>query len=267
MKNNNWTPQKIAEAKKLTSGPLGKTIAKFPLRFAMSILIGNPLDSSLTPDVNSGTATLVDLGRGPMVITCKHVLDQYRARLNLDLGTRFQVGNLQFDPLPHIIAEGRRVDLVTIDLKGLKISDLLGEEEIGRTFFQPHTWPPKPLMEGEFVSFGGFPGLWREQVRRREFEFSAFTAATSKVGFFSNNYFVIQLEREYWIKIFNYDDRADLHRLDGLSGAPVFSERRMREFLTTFELVGVAYQFSEEFDLLYAILVQLIRNDGRLEEG
>ncbi len=169
--------------------------------------------------------------------------------------------------MPRVCAESKALDLVTLSLSGLDLSTLFVGEQIGGFLFEPHSWPPRPVSKDEVVSFGGFPGLWRDQVRRREFDFSSFSVAGSRVASLGDGYFVIQLEREFWIKSFDYDNREDPHRLGGLSGAPVFSERQTPQRVAVFDLVGIAYQFSEQYDLLYAARAELIGAQGGLPEA
>ena len=59
---------------------------------------------------------------------------------------------------------------------------------------------------------------------------------------------VCQFEREYWVETMNRHNHngMDLHDLGGLSGGPVFIHREL-----FWELVGIIYEFSPEFDLMY----------------
>lgn len=75
-------------------------------------------------------------------------------------------------------------------------------------------------------------------------------------------HFICQFEREFWVESFNLGGRdgLDLRNLGGLSGSPVFVHRSV-----FWELVGIVYEFSESFDLMYARPVRFIREDGTIE--
>ena len=84
-----------------------------------------------------------------------------------------------------------------------------------------------------------------------------------KVASVSGEHFVCQFERDYWVESFNMhgNDGMDLHELGGLSGGPVFIHRGLYP-----ELVGIVYQFSEEFDLMYIRPTRFINIDGSISK-
>lgn len=247
------------KAKKLASGPLGKEMAKFPLKFASAIFFGQKPNTSLISNLNNGTATLVNFGRRPIAITCFHVLDAYRKRLNEDSQIIFQLGNLKIDPLPKIIDECENLDLVTIDLSGENIKEIGDGGDIASCFFRPISWPPKRISKGSFVSFGGFPGCWRLQPSKKEVMFDSFSSGACAIASVREDIIICQFERGYWVNSFNLRPGEDLHELGGLSGAPVFTLRDLY-----YELVGIVYEFSTEFDLMYVRPTKFLREDGTI---
>ena len=260
MKNNyDFDPVLVKKAKNIAAGPLGKEMSKFPLRFASSILFGpKPYATSCTSNSNNGTATLVDFGH-PMAITCFHVLDAYRKKLKEDNQIVFQIGNLKIDPLNKIIDECERLDIVTIDLKDENTKKIGDGGEIASCFFSPVSWPPQAIKNGDFVSFGGFPGRWRQHLSQKEVMFDSFSSGACAVASVREDIIVCQFEREYWVHSFNLRSGEELHEIGGLSGAPVFVLRGLH-----FELVGIIYEFSEAFDLMYVRPSKFIRMDGTI---
>ena len=105
---------KVAQAKKLAAGPLGEALSKFPLLFAKVAFFGDRPSRNWPAKINNGTITLVDLGNGPLGLTCHHVLKEYRKVRDATPGVTFQIGNVEIDPLEQLIDENRRLDLATI---------------------------------------------------------------------------------------------------------------------------------------------------------
>jgi hypothetical protein len=179
--------------------------------------------------------------------------------MSQDNSTVFQIGREAFNPLERIIDESRDWDLVSINLNDIHIEEPVQGLEIETSFFVPHRWPPNQLNEGDFVVFGGFPGKWRQHPSWDEITFDSFSSGACPIASVRQEYFVCQFEREYWVESFNYHGREGMQLDDirGLSGGPVFIHRNL-----IFEFVGIIYEFSSEFDLMYARPAQLMREDG-----
>lgn len=262
MITENLTPEQIKRAKKLASDPLGQQLAKFPLRFASSVLIGQKNRRRIyTPEVNNGTVTLIDFGNGPIAITCSHVIDEYRKRQQSNENTSFQIGCLELDPLRSLIDQNAELDLATIDLNNLDLSKIHNGGEFGSCLFAPSAWPPDDVAEGDFVAFGGFPGALRKRSSDLEFIFPSHSSVCP-VASVNDDHFVIQFRSGYWVGLSGYavtEDLEVLHELGGLSGGPVFIHRGLY-----FELVGIIQEFSQALDLTYARKASLIGMDGRI---
>ena len=247
------------EAQKLMRGPLGEAMSKFPLRFAKAILFGDRPTRHGQAKVWSATASLLDLGRGPVAVTCHHVVKEYRTRAEQGSGYLFQIGNCRLDPLQQLISDDEKLDLAVIALTAAQAGEVTDEGEIGSSFFQPASWPPTPIRDGEYVSFGGFPGEWRTAVSIDSIKFSSYSSGASRVTVVRDGYFVCQFEREYWVSSFQHRDAADLRRLGGLSGGPAFALRGLH-----YDFVGVVYEFSEDYELLYFRHAGVIGENGQL---
>jgi hypothetical protein len=160
------------EAQRLMKGPLGETMSKFPLRFAKAILFGDRPTRYGRATVWSATASLLNLGRGPLAVTCHHVLQEYRAGMERGNGHLFQIGNCRLDPLEQLVFDDKATDVAVIALTAAQAREVTDDGEIGSSFFEPARWPPAPIREGDYVSFGGFPGEWRTAVGIDSVEFS-----------------------------------------------------------------------------------------------
>jgi hypothetical protein len=254
-------PGLVRRAKKAAAGPLGQEMARFPLRFAQPVFFGDRPQKDKLQKVRNGTATLLNLNGRPIALTCSHVFQGYRGFHGDDPNTVFQIGALEFNPLDRIIDESASVDLVTIDLQGLDLDELRRDEPISCEFFTPARWPAENIKEDDFVAFGGFPGSWRQNPSSGVLVFDSWSAGATPVSSVSAGYFVCQFEREYWVESLKQRgcEGLGLRELGGLSGSPAFVHRSLY-----FELVGIAYEFSEDFDLMYARPVSLLRQDGTI---
>ena len=77
----NRTPE---ETKKLVAGPLGRQMEMFPLRFCKPAYFGVPPSREHPVVVNNGTASLLDLRGDLLAVTCHHVIEGYRRKLDED---------------------------------------------------------------------------------------------------------------------------------------------------------------------------------------
>ena len=253
---------RVKKAQEISAGPLGRELAKFPLHFAKAAFFGNRPTKQEPHSINHGTVTLLELNGRPLALTCSHVLEAYR-KIHSNPNVIFQIGDIEFNPLERIIdeSESSELDIVTIDLQGLDLKELKGTEEIGSSFFVPVQWPPKSIKQGEFVAFGGFPGVWRQNFSCCDLIFDSWSSGATQVSSLGEKHFVCQFEREFWVESFNLHghDGLDLHNLGGLSGGPVFIHRNIY-----WEFIGIIYMFSKEFDLMYVRPASLVREDGTI---
>jgi len=185
----------VEHAKTLAAGPLGEKMAKQPLLFAKAAFFGEPPSKERKTKVNNGTVTLLDLGGGPLAVTCAHVLSQYRAVKKKTGNALFQIGSVVLDPDAQLVGESTDIDLAVLKLTEAQIKEITSSGEIGSCVFKPASWPPSELKADEFVAFGGFPGQWREQIGAAELEFGSFSSGGCKVSSVSAEKFSCQLER------------------------------------------------------------------------
>jgi hypothetical protein len=248
----------LAEAKKLIAGPAGVEFEKYPLKFAVPAYFGIRPQSGKSATVNSGTASLVRIGGQPYALTCSHVLEAYRNRL-VDGACIFQIGNCELDPLTQLKVEDKILDYALIRLteeQGKEISKPDGPFG-GRYFCKVAQWPPGDVMEGDFVAFGGFPGVLRQAMSFNKLSFGSFSSGASRVALVREDYVVSQFEREFWVK---HGQEAEPETIRGMSGGPVFAIRHdAATGIMTYEFIGHIYEFSEDYELLYVRLVRTLK--------
>src|SRR5258708_5952512 len=134
---------------------LRNNLCEFPAMFSKCLLIG------VADEFHTATATLVNLGQGPLAITCAHVIADYLERWEVGRAL-IRVGDIQVSR-SQLTGCDRDLDLAVIRLSDEQAEELLSEDGIATQFYQPPRWPPDPAKEGEWVAIGGFPAQWRQK--------------------------------------------------------------------------------------------------------
>jgi hypothetical protein len=250
-------PTTLDEAKALVAGALGMQMEKYPLRFAAPAFFGAPPDPGQPMSVSSGSASLLRHEGKAVALTCQHVLESYRKKLEAAPATIFQLGNCKLDPQAQLRTEDEELDYAVIDLTEPQVQEIVqGTGEFGRHFVEPGAWPPASVTEGEFVTFGGFPGELRMTTSFEELSFGSYSSGASRVTTVRDSYIVCQFERERWVK---HEFEPEPATIRGMSGGPVFAMRKSPESgIITYEFIGHIFEFSEDFELLYVRLVSAL---------
>jgi hypothetical protein len=252
-------PKLIAEAKRKAAGPLGKHLADFPLRFSAPVVFSEVPSRGQPPSLNNGTISLVELGGRQFGITCHHVISAFREKHSSTSSSIFQIGNLKINPLERVISESKDLDLAILDLSDVDSGQISMGREVN--FFQPVSWPSSTVAPGQFVAFGGFPGVWRNYPEHLEITFDSFSLGATMVSDVGARNVVCKLEREYWIQSSGPWPVQDFQQFGGLSGGPVFIFNGLKA-----EFVGVIYEYSTTDDYLLIRPSSFINEDGMLAE-
>jgi len=251
----------IGAAKRAAAGPLGKELAKYPLLFAKAVFFGRRPSRSHPTLVRNGTITLADLGEGPIGITCHHVIEQYRNLRSQHDDILFQIGHIVMDPLPQLIAQSARLDVAVIRLTDLQVRAITSEGKIGSCLYLPKQWPPPEAKEGQFLSFGGFPGKLREAVDFDDLVFNSWSSGATEISSVSEHRLVSAFDRSCWVGAFGARDKLDLTELGGLSGGPAFINRGLY-----WDLVGIVSDYHENYDAMFFAATSPIQPDGSISE-
>jgi len=252
----------IANAKVLAAGPLGESMGKFPLLFAKAALFGQRPTLEKPVKIQNGTATLVDLGDGPIAITCQHVIAALRKEHEDMASVLFQLGNTEVDPLAQLIDENERLDLATIRLTEEQAKAITSQGKIGSCIFKPISWPPPLPKEGEFVAFGGFPGTLRSILSFDELEFCSWSSGASEIVSVSDFQFASVFQREYWVKSFGNSHYMDITALGGMSGGPVFIKRKLY-----WDFIGIVKEYHEAYDTVFFASLRFVQQNGTIEQS
>ena len=84
------------------------------MRFAKPVYVGEPPSNDHPLTVNSGTVSLLDLGYGPLAVTCFHVIEAYRDKLKQSSRCVFMIASCPLDPIAQLVGENRALDLAII---------------------------------------------------------------------------------------------------------------------------------------------------------
>lgn len=251
--------EEIEDAKQLAAGVLGEKLAKFPLLFAKAAFFGQRPSKKRPSEISNGSVSLVDLGDGPLAITCEHVIAGYIDMAKKHDNLVFQIGSVEINPLEQLVEKNARLDLATIRLTAEQVKLITSEGEIGSCVFRPKAWPPEPLQKGQFVAFGGFPGYLRTVESFDEYIFGSWSCGASEISSVSDGQFVSAFEREYWVKSFGAEHHMNIDALGGLSGGPVFINRGLY-----WDFVGIVSQYHENFDAMFFASTMGLRANGTI---
>jgi hypothetical protein len=232
---------------------LRHNLCNFPAMFAKSISIGT------ADEFHNATVTLVELGAGPLAITCAHVIADYYEKWKA--GTALiRIGNVSVSP-SQLAGLDTDVDLATIRLSDEQAADLVSEDGLTVQFYQPGARWPKSATTGESVAIGGFPGQWRQRrPDTRELLLGYYGIGATSVTTAHDRHFCCQFEREHWIWMQRNTDLPDLTMLGGLSGGPVFADRHLHR-----ALVGIVTEIGEKgCDIMFISHVHWIQTDGSI---
>lgn len=245
---------------------LSEQFVRIPLNFATPVYFGEFWKDASDARINNGTATLLRLNGRQFCITNHHVIKAYRELKFSDDRIAFQIGNIQIEPENHLVSESEKFDLVVLDISDFPESDIATRGEVPTQFLEASNWPPQAPNVGDFVMFGGYPGYWRDVTGKREIRFDTFSSGASEVHTSRSDTIICRLQLDLCIHHTNVDGRDSPGALTGLSGGPVLIERQSEAGISTFELVGIIYEYSESLDLLHIRPISLISDGGIISD-
>jgi hypothetical protein len=132
----------------------------------VSVLLFVSGDGSRPAQVtNNATASFINTGTKKLVVTCAHVVEEFRAKRQADptlwmaLGFPGPANKVVVVPEEQLIECGRRE---TVDLASFSLREPDVITEFGKQYFPCSSWPPpRPSTRG-VLGIVGFPGELRE---------------------------------------------------------------------------------------------------------
>jgi hypothetical protein len=234
--------------------PFFDEITKHPIKFSRPVFFGDSPWESYNARLRNGSATLLKLANRYLAVTCHHVVEAFRLYRVTSKGT-FHVGLIPIDPDKFLIDEDAERDLAVLD-----VTTFIGPHLPVSQFTEPVRWPPDKITEDDTICFGGFPGIWREQIAPGHLRFYSFSSGASEVLSVSDDLMYTTIKISECIVQFN--ENRVLGELGGISGGPVFSWRKGG--LLVAELVGFICEYQPSYDLLRVRRATVLRADGTI---
>ena len=112
--------------------------------------------------------------------------------------------------------------------------------------------------------FGGYPGCWREVTGPAHVQFDTLSTGATEIIDANDERIVCQLQVDRCLVHRAAPDRKKIDELGGLSGGPVLREAKTKSGLSTFEFVGIIYEYGKELDCLFIRPAHLIAREGQI---
>lgn len=242
------------EAVEILAGGYGEQLLQSAAHYVAPIFWGDPSSDESGSIENNGSIFFLECGGPEFAVTCDHVIENWIGAKRENPSLRCQLMDLPFDPESRIIDRDPNLDLATLEISEGEVQSL--DKWIYRR--AQDRWPPDPPEEGKGVFFAGFPGIYRSILDDGSIEFGIYTGlgvATSV----SEEKIVYQYEREHFVDVLGHGIPPEHEWLGGLSGAPLWT-------VTSFgwRLAGVIYQWSTDYEFLYARRAHFIQPDGQI---
>jgi len=243
------------EAIAVLKGPYGRELQKVATDYTSVLFWAEHPAGERGPRIGHGSVFFLDLGYGILAVTADHVFQAYLDRKGEGSNLVCQIGKVRFDPEARLIDHDRNLDIATLRIEE---RDLTNE---GKIAHRPATWPPKPPDQGKGIFFAGFPGVYRRELGPLELEWGSYfgiSVATSV----TDQYVAAQFERTEMVDILGTGLPPEGEWLGGLSGGPMWTLVETEIF--SWRLAGVIYEYSSDFEILFARRPDRLRPDGRL---
>lgn len=203
---------------------------------------------------HSGTVSFLDTGAKLIAISASHVFDGYAHDKQEFGNVTCQFGGMTIEPELRIISRQSELDLVTFE-----ISPVIAASS-GAYPHSPPQWPTNPVLQGDLLMVGGYPGTLRvEHSESADIPFQWFSGRVTST---SSSNIILHIDRDNFHCPLN-ENQLTNQSLGGLSGGPVF--RVVTDPIERLELVGVIYEYQETLGLVYARPARCITKEGSID--
>ena len=243
---------------------LADELTRFPMLFCNACFFGDPGDDSTR--VNNGTVTLIKYNNNKFGITNYHVIDEFRKRLKDEPNIKFGIGGAEINLESSIIDESQDLDLCTLNLDNHDESDFHSRGNVPTHFYEIDDFTTGNLKAGEYVLFGGYPGVWRTRPTSNHLIFDTLSSGSTEVNEFTsqNIRFELALDKCIITPKENHDKFPE--NLGGLSGGPVFHHHQSSTGISKFKLVGIIYEHIAEYDSILARPISFINEHFQINK-
>jgi len=212
------------------------------------------------PQIGNGSIFFLECGGPPLAITAHHVYKEYLSRKERDPSLICQIGNLPLVPEERIIDGDEYLDVVTFRITEEEVA------HIGKWIYRHDQakWPPQPPEVGKAVFFAGFPSIHRTLHQSERIDWDIYSAVLTATVV-NDREVICQFEREEFIDILGLGLPPRHQWLGGLSGAPLWTLTQNSIF--GWRLGGIIFQYSKDYELLYAKHPVCIAPEGTLRRN
>jgi len=138
--------------------------------YAIPIAFGRRPHPREAMDINAATASVLDLGEAPLLLTAAHVMAEALAMLR-EPRSHLILGDVQVPLDSNGVHLDPQRDVATARLTPEQRAAL---EADGYYIIRPRVWPPSPPTKGAVVVLAGYPGPWRLRLVWDELDFRSF---------------------------------------------------------------------------------------------
>lgn len=248
-----------------------KQIVKLVSKFITPFVFGHGPDH-LSYSFNSGTATLIDLGEGPLALTCEHVItpfrqfkEEYGNKVNAELYIGGATGINR-----KIIAWDEALDIATLQLCEEEVARISHSQKERGTEFIKGIYKGI-IKEKDVIVLAGFPSAssWRYKTCFRNLvTFHPCVCFAEVVSInINDDYIICQsdnriYEEEFSSELVLTDDPA------GMSGGAAFIVRQTgsKLFLSFIGIVSSGKFIEKNCLTMYVRLAKRLKSDGTISE-
>lgn len=249
---------------------IGQWLTLFPLRYAEPVIYGLHADrvGSDAAGVRTATGVLLNLDR-PLLVTAQHVVESYRNARAKDSRAQLQFAQTLVDLDKMLIDEDRSLDIATIDVSGATIrreTPWSARMPPSLVPFEPQTWPPPDLAEGDVVFFGGYVEAYRrDELGGRVLVHQPYSVSSLAVTGVFTGQFSVRIDRSGWRSVDGLPKHPGLELKDwsGLSGAPIFRFRTVGDEIAP-DLVGFVKEHKHDYELLVGSYAHSLKRNGTI---
>ena len=214
--------------------------------------------------LNHGNISLLKMDGRQFGVTNYHVVEHFRQRKAEGEPLFCQIGNVPIDPMVRLHSFSEAMDLAILDLSEVDAASIRGTKDILCQFHEPDVWPPQMPQRGDFALLGGFPVTKRTELGPRHFEFGSFSSGATLIDSVQPDVITCRIEIDKCVISFDRDGKG-LEDLPGISGSPVMVARERDSGIIVFDLIGVVFEHSMNWDALRIRPMSLINSHGHIE--
>jgi len=227
---------------------LANYLCETPMHHSVPIYFGNSSNSD--SKVNNGTAALIKKNNLLYAVTNHHVLSEYLDRKKKDNDITLQIGGLSVPTISEIIRfDDEELDICVFEFPNHQESDFRMNGDVPTKFYELGEKFADEIT-GTVVAFGGYPGSFRSRGSANHVSFRTVSSGCSVIEDKSDRTIVVSINHDK-DAITLLGDTPPPEDIAGMSGGPVFEIARASN-LTTMRLVGIIYECSDDFKVLFA---------------